>query len=649
MALNALYLHSILAMVADRAAEAMLVTDADLEHPEGPVVQYMNKTGQDLYGLSRSQAFGVRIGRICKHDSIANLKKQIVESVAARDAVVNEIPVQEKSNELRWLEITVVPIYDETGTLQHFGRIARDITVRKRTEQQREATQRLLASIFSVIEQPLLVVDESGSCIMLNTALSRVFGWSVFDLVGQPVIKMLAKKHQDTLMQHLESPESVEHRRKLRLPVRCRDGSILTCDIAMTCILQPDGRRWGILGLVVDEGEAGAGQSPGLHQAVRGQMAPGESAIVVSGRVQLVGLAEIKERLGERWEKLSAKVHAIADRIIRRSLAPTDAFERVEDDGYVICFAELNEQEAQIKARAIGRDIQEWVTGEIPEAAELRVAAYAAAVEVSDNEARSADALIAALKRGLAEERERTEAVARERIKSGFTESPATFNQVLGGGERPVPIVLAHLPDEVAAAVDLLETLGEAHWRRECELLLMTECAKKLLSELGQPRNSILLCPVSYATLSHRRHAEQWLQLTRAVGTPAKQRVVLEICDLPRDIARSRLSDLGMTLSPLFKAVAFELPGTDPQFIAILPPTAGLVTIPRHRLGGDFRRTAARFVKPLTERGCRLIVKDVEPAEDTVALLQSGMTMITRAGAAPAPAPARSARAKVSA
>jgi hypothetical protein len=86
-------------------------------------------------------------------------------------------------------------------------------------------------------------------------------------------------------------------------------------------------------------------------------------ASVPAGRLTLMGLSEIREALGSRWEALSEKVHVVAQQVVARHLARGDVFEPHGEDGYVMLFANLSFADAQFKCRVIRNEIAQRLLG----------------------------------------------------------------------------------------------------------------------------------------------------------------------------------------------------------------------------------------------------------------------------------------------
>lgn len=83
-----------------------------------------------------------------------------------------------------------------------------------------------------------------------------------------------------------------------------------------------------------------------------------KSELIASGKLQLIGLEEIKGKMGARWEKLCQDVYATAEDVITQHLGKSDVFMRYKGDVYIIIFAYASRQEAAVKAEIIVDEIK---------------------------------------------------------------------------------------------------------------------------------------------------------------------------------------------------------------------------------------------------------------------------------------------------
>ena len=615
--------------------DAVVITDGELrDGTPGPVIQYVNAA---MLGNNRGRPEDL-IGHPLAEIYPAELSEQVIEQL--RETAESRRPMQhdtkalDPSGRALWYQVNTVPIFDKDGKLLHFVRVGRDVTVRKRIEQERETTQRLLASIFGVIDQALGVVDDAGKFMMLNTALTRQLGWSVFDLVGKPFTDVIDESSRKWLTRQLQAREELEQTCRIPTELLHRNGTVMPGEIVSTLITQADGREYRVI-TFLPKTLAPAKTAPqrqvqsAVREAVKRQ---GNPAALVAGKVQLVGLADVRAALGDRWRDVSAGVFALAEHILRRHLGPDDACHRTADDGFLVCFSDLAEAEAQEKAQTIAQEIRATLTGVAPELAAAGVEGFAARISIDSSETASDESVIQALEGRLARERNRLEGGALEALRTGLANAQILLQRVRTDSNQVAPFTMVRLPKPLESAVETLRALGRNDYGLEAELLLLTGAAERLLAELTMNRTDVIIVPVRMSSLLQRRDAERWLQIARSMAQPGKRRLVVEITELSRDTARTRMTDLVMLISSLCRAVAFELPVAEPGFVNGLPTTVPLVTIPATRLGNEDGTghvvAATKLTKALQNRNCRLLVKGVTSPIQALSLAKAGVPLI---------------------
>jgi len=92
----------------------------------------------------------------------------------------HELKVVENGEE-RWLEIYRNPILDERGSVLGITGYVRDITVRKKSEEQ----LRLTAKIFESSHDSIIITDTQGTIISVNPAFTRITGYNADEVIGK--------------------------------------------------------------------------------------------------------------------------------------------------------------------------------------------------------------------------------------------------------------------------------------------------------------------------------------------------------------------------------------------------------------------------------------------------------------------------------
>ena len=129
--------------------------------------------------------------------------------------------------------------------------------------------------------------------------------------------------------------------------------------------------------------------SPAIHVA----------PVTAGAKLQVLGLAPIKARLGSKWDRLSNLVHRLFETAIGRVQGPSDILVRVDELNYVLTLHALSIAEANVVCIGIAKEICEHLfgnridevsvrstVGEVPLSATLRGAGIAKALEHSGRE-----------------------------------------------------------------------------------------------------------------------------------------------------------------------------------------------------------------------------------------------------------------------
>jgi PAS domain S-box-containing protein len=632
-------LHRLLDRYMATTGDTVIITNSALR-PPGPIIEYVNAALLKLTGRPEAELIGGPLATLYNTETFPPVLAQLAEIAEDPRPVLTDAMTIDRTGNPVWLEVNTVPIVDGKGRLTHFVRFSRQITTRKRIEQQREVTQHLLASVFGVIDQALGVVDDLGRFSMVNTALTRQLGWSVFELIGKPFTAVIEPASRTSLIGALDAGEELSQTRRLQTQLLKRDGRIVPGEIVATNIQQPDGKQYRVITVLpkasveppkaaTGKTESGAPLQGAIHELLARQGSPAE---FVGGKFQLIGLAEVREALGEKWRETSAGVFALAERVLRRHLSQKDTTLRTADDGFLVCFDELGEVEAQAKAKVITDEIRAALGSVAPEMERAAVSGFTAKVSINSTEAGSEDGIIEALEGRFARERKRLENGALESLRNGLATVELQFQRVRTETNQVAPFTMMRLPRPLETALETIQALGRADYGVEAELALLTGAAERLLSELTQTRTDSCSVPVRMSTLLQRRDAERWLQIARSMAQPGRKRLTIEITGLQRDTARSRMTDLVMMIATLCKGVAYELPVADPAFVAGLPQAIQLATISAPRLSSDSNAgapaAAVKLMSVLRNRNCRLLVKQVPSATQAMALAKSGISLI---------------------
>jgi len=157
-----------LSSVVEQTADLVVITD------KGGVIEYVNPTYEKFTGYTKEEAIGKtpRILKSGKHDDklYETLWKTILSGEVFRGVLIN----RRKNGELYYEEKTITPIRDTQGNITYFVSTGKDITERKRSEEE----LRILNTITDAVHK------SSDLKEVFNIALDKVMELTDIDIAG---------------------------------------------------------------------------------------------------------------------------------------------------------------------------------------------------------------------------------------------------------------------------------------------------------------------------------------------------------------------------------------------------------------------------------------------------------------------------------
>lgn len=168
---------------------------------------YINEAGQHMVGLDNIRDYNATPVREFffpeDQDFIVNefLPRVLKEG---RDEI--EIRFRHfTTGEPLWMIFSAFHIPDENGQPIGLATVSRDITERKRAEDELRANKTRLKAIVDTAGDAIVVIDESGTIQSVNPATLRILGYAREDLVGRNVKLLMPEEHAQAHDGYLEA------------------------------------------------------------------------------------------------------------------------------------------------------------------------------------------------------------------------------------------------------------------------------------------------------------------------------------------------------------------------------------------------------------------------------------------------------------
>lgn len=296
---------------------------------------------------------------------------------------------------------------------------------------------------------------------------------------------------------------------------------------------------------------------------------------LVAGSLELVGLDDIKEALGERWSAIEASAKEIAETELQRHLDEEDFYRPYGETAFLVCFSELEKPAADKKAQQIGASIKARLAREIPDVANaVTVDHFVASIDRSSLRGGNepiADRLYGTLAHMREEARQTTEQFRQSLLRDFQLLFLPTWHT------RKEVVVLNRCQLDMASGCTTLaqfqalaDPLLLGRTLVDLDLLLLTKSLEALHQMLQTRRGSAIMVPVSYKTIAQPGSQAEYQHLLDLMPEAYRKFVVLEVCEVPVG-ATERLGELIQQFARYAKGIVIDVGFDEAVLSQVLP------------------------------------------------------------------------------
>ncbi|HKV46929.1 MAG TPA: PAS domain S-box protein, partial [Candidatus Acidoferrales bacterium] len=215
--------------------------------PEGRIRTW-NTGAERIKGYKPSEIIGQHFTCFYPQEDVtAGKPERLLRMAAEQGRVEDEGWRVRKDGEKFWARITLTAIRDEGGTLIGFGKVARDLTERKRTEEiLHRQEERLRLFVRAVQDYALFMLDADGYIATWNTGAERIKGYKASEIIGKhfstfyPEEDVRAGKPERELKAAAEEGRIEDEGWRVR-----KDGSKFWANVVITAIRDTEGQLIG--------------------------------------------------------------------------------------------------------------------------------------------------------------------------------------------------------------------------------------------------------------------------------------------------------------------------------------------------------------------------------------------------------------------
>lgn len=295
---------------------------------------------------------------------------------------------------------------------------------------------------------------------------------------------------------------------------------------------------------------------------------------VPAGCVHLVGLEEIRERVGRKWAVIEQRVHEVTERILKKNLSPSDAWIRYDSETYLVVFATQNKNKAQLTCGRVKTELMELLLGK-QETRDITV--QTVIVDVNGQmllESQPLGALLDSMAAQAGADAEGPDFYdGDERGRRGQPDDfnvvvPALDPGVLDFVHHPVWDAVAHVTSTYSCVPRLtrrgfapltgyavLDDMEDVNAILDLDRRTLLE-GVVTFTELFQNRfRYILALPVHFETMANTKRRRDYLTTCRVISKYLSPFVTFDLVGLPRGIPLGRLNEIVTALQTVGRMV----------------------------------------------------------------------------------------------
>lgn len=159
------------------------------------IVTSFNRKAEITSGYKRKEVIGRSFTDVLAAEGTKQTEmRQFREGLEAKKSKPHEAVMKTRSGERRHVMIHSMRLKDEDGKVTGLAYILKDMTDRRRAEQETTRAQYLLEKLMDNIADAIVITDKKGLITFYNKGAVEIFGHRTSDILGKPVLDFYVRK-----------------------------------------------------------------------------------------------------------------------------------------------------------------------------------------------------------------------------------------------------------------------------------------------------------------------------------------------------------------------------------------------------------------------------------------------------------------------
>ncbi|MBP1766745.1 MAG: sensor histidine kinase response regulator [Candidatus Aminicenantes bacterium] len=191
-------------------------------------ITYWNKGAELIYGFTEAEALGRTTGELLRPAYAPGERKKILDDLAHHGMSEATIRTRHKNGTEVIAEVHSTRIADESGATLGYVVAYRDVTGRKKADEELHRTREHLENLLDYANAPIIVWDPSFKITRFNHAFERLTGLQAGAVIGRPLDILFPEASRDESLGHIKRTLAGERWEVVEIPILRTDGAVRT-------------------------------------------------------------------------------------------------------------------------------------------------------------------------------------------------------------------------------------------------------------------------------------------------------------------------------------------------------------------------------------------------------------------------------------
>lgn len=238
----------------DRISDFVIITDADLDDPEGPHIIYVNRAVIETTGYEEHELLGrsPRIFQGARPDKStkARVRSSLRDGLPLRETVVNYT----KCGRRYWTELNIAPLRDTEGNIVYFLSIQRDVTEQRKALEELERDRRFVVAGEKIGKIGTWGYDLDESKVLWSDGTYEIFDWEKGETppTMERMLEFFSPENREIMADLLERCITLQEPYQWETSAVTAKGSSVLLVVRGEPLKGQDGRTKAIVGAIRD-------------------------------------------------------------------------------------------------------------------------------------------------------------------------------------------------------------------------------------------------------------------------------------------------------------------------------------------------------------------------------------------------------------